>query len=540
MSIGRGHAAPLVRIFNSEQSLVYEGVTRFSYVFSEKADDASFISIETNDVNLVDHPDLQDGKQLIVVWGYIGAFEYQKRILYIWDLKTSFNDQGVRIEIECYCKAAFMKLNSSKDVFTSETVDELGQEMADAYGLDYETRGVKTDEKPSESQFNVIHTGGKTEAQLDFTRTNPGATIARDNTAVPREHVFKKYAEGIPQANKTDKKLLDDYAALEPTDNMFFDTRDDKLILTRRNFLQIPYKAYTWKAEPGHLLAFTPASKNVENKKFGVANSVSGWLDEDKEYIQGEVNRSHSGAGVLGDIIEMSLEERVKKKVEEGIYNPLDRPASVDGLAQLETKGVDDQGNPITRVVIKEKIDSTQAVVALWHKQGTQPSRLVFNQRKQPFYSAAIDNTGRIETRGVSIFEPKEYLPLVENKPAEIAGAGINRQSEKELDLNEHQAEILGDPTLIVGKVITIIGVGKRYSGNYYIFHCNHEISPEKGYVCYLKLYRTGTGKLGKEEANKIDASELGLLKNLRVANPNDGTPKLIDIPIKNDSDFTN
>src|SRR5690606_40785037 len=69
------------------------------------------------------------------------------------------------------------------------------------------------------------------------------------------------------------------------------------------------------------------------------------------------------------------------------------------------------------------------------------------------------------------------------------------RQSEKELDLNESQCEIVGDPTLIVGKVITIMGVGRRFSGNYYIFHVQHEIVPETGYKCYLRLYRTGHGK---------------------------------------------
>src|SRR5690606_23392198 len=124
----------------------------------------------------------------------------------------------------------------------------------------------------------------------------------------------------------------------------------------------------------------------------------------------------------------------------------------IDGLAQIEQEGVDEQGNPIKRLVVREQLDTTKAVVLMWHKQGAQPSKTVF-KGKTAFQSTAIDNTGRIRRPGVALFEPKEYLPLVETKPNEVAGAGVNRQSEKELDLNESQCEIVGDPTLIVGKV---------------------------------------------------------------------------------------
>lgn len=537
MSLKKGHTAVLTRIFNSASTLVYEGVTRFSYVYSEKADDASFITIETNNIALVDDQNLQEGKKLIVVWGYIGGF-LQKRIVYVFDLKTEFTASGIRIEVQCYCKAAFMKLNSSKFIMDAETVDELGEQMAEAYGLDYKTQNLKPDEEndADENAFYEVNTGGVTEAKEDFTKTNPQITVARDKTSAVLNYAFKKYPEGIPQANRTDKKTLEDTAANEPTDNIFFDTRDDDLILKKRNFLQQPYKAYTYKAEPGYLLSFVPATKNADNKKFGVANTVSGWLEEDKEYVQGEVTRSKSGAGVLGDIIELSLEEQVKKNIENGEGNPLDRGLTVDGLGKFETVGVDEEGKPIKKLVIQEKMDST-TTIAMWHKQGTVPSKLVVSDKKL-FNSAALDVTGRIETKGIVVFNAKEYLPTVETTPKDIAGSGLNRQSDKEMDLNENQAEVVGDPTLITGKVITILGVGKRYSGNYYISQAIHEITPEGGYICYLKLYRTGHGKIGNEEPNKIDAAQRGLIKNAKVANPTDGTTQLISIPIRNDSDF--
>ena len=98
-----------VRIFNEAQDLVFERVTRFSYVHSEKVDDNSTITIETDDISIVDDPDLQEDKAIILVWGYTGQVT-QKRKVYIWDILPQFNEEGVTLEIKAYCLKAYTKL----------------------------------------------------------------------------------------------------------------------------------------------------------------------------------------------------------------------------------------------------------------------------------------------------------------------------------------------------------------------------------------------------------------------------------------------
>lgn len=526
--------SPIVKIFDQDQNLVIEGVTRFTYVFSERADDASYITIETNDKDLPDHPSMQEGKQLIVVWGYLGAKEFQKRIIYIWDLKVVFNDAGIRVEIVAYCKAAYLKLNSSKDVFNNITIKELGQKYADAYGLNLLTEGIDPAEEiqlPPEYYENVEF-GGQTQTKLDLRSANSSYTIARDKTAAPSKVLLKKI-KTIPQANNSDKKTLEQAASLEPVDNIFFDTRDDDLILKRRNFNQKPYKSYTYKADPGHLLSFTPATKSSENKKNAVANTVNGWIEEDKEYLQAEITRSQSGAGMLGDLVPQSLEEQVRRKLEEEgrLASPLDGSVGVDGFASFKFEGVDLNGQPIRKLTIPALIDTTQTQVAMWHKRGVVDDKLVF-KGKGSFISAAKDVTGRINTKGLVVFEPKEYLPTVETTPKNVAGVGINRQSAKEIDLNESTAEFLGDPTFVISKVITINGVSKRYSGNYYVFKAAHEITPEGGYKIYASLYRTGPTELGDEVPNKINGSRLGIIKNTQTITPGDGAEQYKALPV--------
>lgn len=540
-TIDTGQGVPLVRIFNADGSLVIEGVTRFSYVFSERVDDASSITIETDNKDLVDHPDLQETKQLQLVWGYVGDTQFQKRIVYIWDIKVDFNEQNIRIELECYSKAAFMRLNTSKDIFQVADVDELAKKYAESYGLDYSTQNVKPDEerKPADYYENK-QIGGKSVNITDL--TDKGVFLpGRDNTSYIVNIPLKKHDDGIAQANRSDRKTLDETVKMEPIDNLFVDGRDDMLILTRRDFNQKPYKVFTWRGEPGNVLSFTPSSKNADNHKEAVSNTVNGWIEEDKEYLQGEINRSQSGAGILGDVVELSLEQKVfnnaSKKIQNSEGNPLDRPLAVDGLAQEElTTDKDENGNPVYRYKLVEKLDSTKTTMVMWHKRGTQPAKLVLDV-KRPFVSAAIDATGRIETKGVTIMEPKEYLPTVESKPANIGGAGVNRQSDKELDLRESNLRVIGDVTLITSKVITMRGVGKKHAGNYYTYHVNHEITPESGYVCYCKLYRTGNSLIGGEADQFQDAAKMGLQKNLQVPDLSDGTQTLVEVPVNYDSE---
>lgn len=525
-----GYGAPFVRVFNEKEDLIIDGVTRFKYVHSEKVDDASFITIETDNLDLVDHPDLQEKKKIHVLWGYLGG-DNQKRILYLWDVKCNFDEQGIRIELECYCKAAYMKLNSSKDVYNNATMEDVGREMADAYGLNFKTENIDPANEEKPSDYYALTIGGKTTSKVDL-EDRGRITTARDNTAFVQKYIFKRYDEGIPQANRNDQKLLQDIAKTEPVDNIMFETRDDDLIIKRRNFLQRPYKAYQFRAEPGTLLAFNPGTKNSTKKKSGISNTVAGWIEEEKAYMQGQVDRSQSGAGVLGDLVELSLEQSIKDRVQKDLYNPLDRPLSVDGLSQEQMVSKDENGNPVTRQVFTEKLDSTKAAFVWFKKQGTQPSRLVLDH-KHAFISSALDVTGRIETRGTVVVDPKEYIPTVENKVQNMAGVGVNRQSNAELELIESDAKIVGDPGLISGKVITITGVGKRFSGNYYICAVEHEITKDNGYLCYPRMYKNASNKLKvNDDVTKVEAEYIGMVKNLTTANPTEGTSKMVTIPI--------
>lgn len=544
----RGHEGVFVRIFNQSQEVVLERVTRFSYVHSEKQDDASTFVIETNQVDIVDDPNLQEGKVLVLVWGYMGG-KTRKQTIWIWDTKPTFTADGVRFEITGYCKKAYMKLGSSKNVYNQATMDAIAKSMAGAYELK-----ISSDELSMGETATTY--GGQTSSQLllpDFDGkvdedgnplVSPGehtTTVARDNTTVvlqkPLE--FKEYKEGIPQAGKSDSRMLDDMAEIEPVENLFVTGRDDELIIAQRNLFQAPYKSYKYKDEPGYLISFTPASKNSSLKKQAIANSVSGWEEEEKAYIQGGIGSSHVGAGVLGDMMEISDEQKILSKVAKDEDNPFDRPVTVDGFFRETYEGTDENGNKVFKKEHAKHIGDGKDVFVHWTKRGTRRGKEVIEEGEEGFkkvyHTAGLDTSGRIETKGFSPYDAKETLTTIETEAEEIAKQGVVRKAKKELELREGTATVIGDPELESSKVITFLGLGKKYSGNYYIFHVEHSITPEGGYLCNIKHYRNGVNKVGGETDKFIDVSRLGRYKNKVVSLPQDGTMDLKEIPINKD-----
>ena len=546
--IDKGYGSIFVRVFNEAGTEVYDRVTSLYYTHSEKVDDSSRIIIETTDVSIVDNPNLQEGKVLKVVFGYVGE-KPRSHTVWIWDIIPNFTPEGIRMEIVGYCKAAYMSLNSSKDVYSDMTLDEMVEEMASQYNIKKELANL------DKSNIQRITTGEKTLSKLDVSGPNAFTTVARDNTAYVIDYTFKRY-QSLPQGNKSDTKMINETAKNEPIDNLVVEGRDDRLIIKRRNLVQEPFKSYRYKGEPGHLLEFTPASHNRTKRKTSVATTVSTWDEENKEYKQTTVSAKESGAPIMGDEVEWSGESQFIESLKKN-KNPLDRPISAVSSVQFyDYSQKDERGNPITRKLTEETLEATKRNYAILARQGYLASQgrlpagaghaFVYVERQgantnvltieglKATANAPLDTTGRIRTREMIILSPSETLHLMEPKHGDAVGAATNRQANKLAEATECNAIMLGDPDLESGKIISILGVGKKYSGNYYIVAVNHELTPN-GYTCNCTIFKTGKNKLVDKDTNMVDANTLGLTKNKEVSLPNDGTSELSKVPIRKD-----
>lgn len=530
--IRNGYGAPVVRVFNFTGTEVFERVTSFTYMHSEKVDDSTRIVIETNDIDLVDHPDLQEGKALKVVFGYLGGAYLRSHLVWIWDLSPTFNDQGLRLEIIGYCKAAYLKLNSSKDVYNGTNLEDVAGDIADKYGLNLEKENLDASQKTS--NIEPIQFGNPKNSVFNLGRkdafgntTNTFYTNALDGAAYPiKTYVFKDYVT-LPQGNKSDAKLLDHMVNLEPIDNLVLDGRDDNLIIKRRNLLQKPYKTYTYKAEAGHLLEFTPAVRNSEKRKKSVSNSVSGWNEEDQTFYQGSTNigLSQQGLGLMGDMVDINQEDLLA-------YNQGTNTQSVDGIPTTEFEEINIEGNQAFKKVEKDSLGTSVNPWFTVLKKGVREKPGVFDF-KQPIHLAAVDNVA--VPKDYIVVAPKENINTVEPTKKDTGGVGVNRLSQQIAEVNECSATILGDPELQSGKVISLLGVGVKYSGNYYIIAAEHDITPQNGYVTRLTIFRNAKNKVIAKDPNAIDGEQIGLPKNKQIGLPFDGSSELFEVPVKKD-----
>jgi len=522
--IDKGFGAPYAKAIT--QSGVIIECSRFSYVDSEKLDDSSKLTIESGDLSVVDNPELQEGSRLILMWGYNGSDEFRSQIVYIWDPKPSFNENGVRLELSCFCKAAYLSLASGKDIFNGMSLQDIVEQFAESNGLNYKEELKKSIDRFN-ANFDVIKTGGETISSLDYKTGQK--TVARDATTLKIEYVTKKYPAGFVQAGGSPAKLMEEMVANEPTDNIVIDGRDDDITIRIRDLGQKPFKSYTFRAEPGYLLDIQPGSKNDQFKKEGVSNNVSGWSEEDKEFIEGEINRTHSTAEALSNTVDVTPDQLIVDKIYKENNNPTDRPLFIGGFFENEYQGKDENGNPFYKRKFVQKLDTTKNSWVHIVKRGVRPSQLDLQKGQM---TAAIDNTG-IQTQGYIGITPKEIVRTVETAKEDIAGKGVNKQSNAELNIYQGSARIMGDIELQSSKVITILGIGNKYSGNYYLESVTHEITAESGYICYCSLLKTGYNSVGGETKDKVKTNTYNIPYNQKnINNPSsiqDMNKELID-----------
>ena len=82
-------------------------------------------------------------------------------------------------------------------------------------------------------------------------------------------------------------------------------------------------------------------------------------------------------------------------------------------------------------------------------------------------------------------------IPIVSQSEAEqIAKAKFNDLA---IELIGGEGEAVGDPRIRAGNTIEILGLGKRFSGVYYIRSCEHRMTPQIGYITKFNAERNAS-----------------------------------------------
>ena len=110
-------------------------IERFAYEENEKQMDELSITITKGDLSFVDHPMLQEGKEVRVRWGYLGNMS-DVRTCTIKEINYSFGEDGlIRMEITAYDKRHKLTGRASRQCWKDKKLSEIVKDIAEKHNF---------------------------------------------------------------------------------------------------------------------------------------------------------------------------------------------------------------------------------------------------------------------------------------------------------------------------------------------------------------------------------------------------------------------
>lgn len=134
---------------------------------------------------------------------------------------------------------------------------------------------------------------------------------------------------------------------------------------------------------------------------------------------------------------------------------------------------------------------TSKVVVRCWDPGSKQA---IIENSEAPL--AAMGSTTVVADKAKSAFgEAKLQVSLrLATDPNEAKALANAIHQERALDAVQGHGNCMGNPALVPGKVIELLGCGKLWSGRYYVVGATHLLDPNAGYVTEFRVKRTGLG----------------------------------------------
>lgn len=540
---------------DSQGNPLPDTITSLRYKFSEAEDELCEIEIESADRYLADNPAYKEGRHLTVYWGWINGTQSNKRKVYIFDRDTGYKqDARVNLKLICHERFAVGKM----DTVANKNLTQLKDNSPIVFSSNV-IKNVKLDIEKGNSELKSL---------INSNNFNIGLTA----TPYGKDSKIVSTYNGNMSTYYTLRKILDRL----PGGPYIMDSRDDVLLIRTRDFKSGSKKTFTWAGGSGELKDFKPCTKNRSTKASANQTNLSTYDPATKTSTNvsakaGPTNGVKLANGKTIDIYidAKDLSDAYRKVANKNAKGPLIFvPRKTDKLFTSE-----DISGALKRdkeLQIKNKRD------AILHVKGVAPELLQMVRKAQDnkltagkynpyndFSNKEVDK-GLIVSTGLKTGNPnitlnKLYLGMddgksyqggnsrdntalarnnfalvtdqksinraaMSNDTVEKAAAHAeNLQKDAELENNPATAELIGQPEIEVGQIITILGVAKIHDGNYYVAECEHILKEDTYELSISKLLRDGvngpgtTQYLKKKKKGKKEVDLYALIPN----NPN-------------------
>ena len=117
-----GTATPYLAIFSQEGTPVPHPVTgvplgayisNFTYKYDEEKENQASLTFDTEFPEIVDLPELQEGRTILLQWGYIytdgSSYSSDIKAIKVKDLNCKFDNVGVHVTIQCVDGVVYLR-----------------------------------------------------------------------------------------------------------------------------------------------------------------------------------------------------------------------------------------------------------------------------------------------------------------------------------------------------------------------------------------------------------------------------------------------
>lgn len=505
-----------------DEQAIAKFLTKFSYTYNEEEDDECSMTFMFPTLRSFDLPYFQQDVILNVEWGYIangGKFiKSPRRQIAIRDLETSYKKDGIELVLKCTDLVSYikgMKTQVVKQYRTEQTSPGTPASMVAGNKLSYDLQEEFLNNYLGLNNTSVV----KKEGDL-VTMFTPQGGVRKTHTKNKGGYAFnqasmKENLQYIHSKNvinngnasivKAISRVLAHNNTMDRINNqqggigklsssdgpLIADSTDNRLEVKTRDFNQPIFKQYTYYGGSGELLDF---KSNTETRKNREHKNVSSNIDPySKKIVKHEVDTTDTrnpqvtpkqktpttvkealaqslkgkNGSTSGKYPEQVLQQVFQDQKNTYLYgvNAVDpnvkAPSTYTVTTVKRSNETPYMGYKIPDRVVKNRVSAAEIIASPEFKDYANRQR---NPRIADAYRAATGPTYRKVLTGYSI----------ESIQRKYTGS----------------AEVIGDPSLIKGKIYYFNNLGRLDKGKWYATSVTHEIDTNSGYICKMELMK--------------------------------------------------
>ena len=544
-----GYGTPMVWVFDAKKEVLVDEngdilnkyITKFVYHSKEEEDEECSLEFYMPDVKMLDLDYFHQDRILYVQWGYITPYntviKSPIRKIAVRDIETQYDENGIKVTLSCTDLVSYLKSIANRKVAKYSKVDPGDAEML---RLSTEVLDARFDlaEASGRGEFAVSEYDDNLLTLTDKNGKTYQSTIGYDKNgkvqyspapAASKRDFYKKPSKDYQnraksKIKKTENKVFDralrtqlafarykksvEDKAKADEGKIIVDGTDDIVTVKKRDFSQPIWRSYTYKAEPGIIKSFKPRTlTRLEKKDITATTSVNPFkkqventdlLSIDSKDLQKYITASTEGkvTSDTGDIVgkmnarSLAPAESTTKAFFNDVLQQTDLsdedPMTYSSSNRANYKSWSYEAPALSTEVNQYGVPSLKPVTV----RMTVPTSAAFNL---PYWNQLR----------------KEQYDMLRSKYGGATAKLTGYTIEKTIRKYEASLDVVGDPSIVKGKIISLNGFSKKDSGKYYIMKVRHEITVGSEYLTKMDLMQNPTTvgiKAKKEIVNlKVD-----------------------------------